>query len=57
MGVYHLFRICMGGEGRETSDKAIVKNCGILDLLQEEDAVMADRGFDIEDIVREKEQN
>jgi hypothetical protein len=39
--ISHLY----GGEGRETSDKAIVKNCGILDLLQEGDAVMADHGL------------
>lgn len=31
------------------SDKAITKDCGILDLLEEGDSVMADKGFTIED--------
>ena len=33
------------------SDKAIPKDCGILDLLQTNDSVMADKGFTITDIL------
>ena len=33
------------------SDKEITKRCGILDLLEEGDGVMADKGFTIEDIL------
>ena len=34
--------------GSRISDKAIAKECGILDLLEAGDSVMADRGFEIE---------
>lgn len=29
------------------SDKKIIRHCGILDLIEEGDGMMADRGFDI----------
>ena len=29
----------------------ITKHCGLVDLLSEEDNVMADRGFDVQDIL------
>ena len=35
------------------SDKQIVRASGILDLLEKEDDVMADRGFEIEELLRE----
>ena len=35
------------------SDKQIVRESGILDLLEKEDDVMGDRGFEIEDVLPE----
>lgn len=35
--------------GGTTSDKHIIENCGLLDLLSQGDVVLADRGFDIAD--------
>lgn len=40
--------------GVHCSDKAIVEDCGILQLLQEGDSVMADRGFEIQDLLAKK---
>ena len=36
------------------SDKELTKCCGILDLLERNDGVMADKGFNIEDLLRGK---
>jgi len=36
------------------SDKEITRCSGILDLVEAGDSVMADKGFDIEDLLREK---
>lgn len=37
--------------GGHASDKEIVESCGILDRLEEGDSVMADRGFEIQDLL------
>lgn len=36
------------------SDKEITRCCGLLDLLENNDPVMADKGFDIEDVFHKK---
>ena len=40
--------------GGHCSDKVIVEHCGILHLLDKGDAVMADRGFEIQDLLAPK---
>lgn len=43
------------GYGGRCSDKYITENCGILDMIKEEDVIMADRGFLIqEQIIKRK---
>ena len=43
--------------GRNASDRHITEHCGLLDKLEQGDAVMADRGFHIEDILLTKGAN
>ena len=38
-------------DGGRCSEKIIVDNCGILQLLEQGDSVMADRGFEIQDLL------
>ncbi|XP_021693541.1 uncharacterized protein LOC110674125 isoform X1 [Aedes aegypti] len=42
------------GYGGRCSDKMIVKDCGFLDILEAGDVVLADKGFDIKDLVQGK---
>lgn len=37
------------------SDKELTRCCGILNLLEANDSVMADKGFDVEDLLRSKQ--
>ena len=37
------------------SDKEIVRECGFLDFLEPADVVMADKGFDIQDLLALRE--
>lgn len=47
--------VCFLSEGFEgaTSDRQIFKDCGIMDHLDVADVVMADRGFDVKDLLNE----
>ena len=53
LGIAYNGAITYVSEGFEgsVSDKELVKQCGILNLLQEGDLVMADRGFTIKDLL------
>lgn len=42
------------GYGGRTSDKTIATSCGFIEKINEGDTILADRGFLIEDVVREK---
>lgn len=46
---YITFVSCLYGGG--TSDRAIVQQCGVLDLLEPGDAIMMDKGFKIDDLL------
>ena len=45
--------LTFGVHGR-VSDQLITKECGLLALLSEHDRVMADHGFDIQDLLATK---
>lgn len=42
------------GYGGRCSDKFIVKDCGFLEILEPGDVVLADKGFDITDLIRSR---
>jgi len=42
------------GYGGRASDKYITERCGILDNLIPGDVVLADRGFTVQELIREK---
>ena len=50
MELLPLFLNCMG----DTVATRQVENCGILQLLEEGDSVMVDRGFEIQDLLAKK---
>ena len=43
------------GQGGLASDRKIVKDCGILDKFEHNDICMADRGFNIQDLLLSRE--
>lgn len=43
------------GQGGLASDRKIVEDCGILDKFERNDTCMADRGFNIQDMLLSKE--
>ncbi|XP_062535329.1 uncharacterized protein LOC134204527 isoform X2 [Armigeres subalbatus] len=40
--------------GGRCSDRFIAKDCGFLDILEQDDVVLADKGFDIKDMIASK---
>ena len=40
--------------GGRASDRFITQHCGVLDLIEKGDNVMADRGFEIEDLLADR---
>ena len=40
--------------GGHISDKAMIQDCGLIDLLEPGDVVMADKGFDIQHLLAPK---
>ena len=50
-GYFSFLSKCWSGN---TSDRKITQEWGIIDMLEEGDAVMADRGFNIRDLLTKK---